>query len=73
MGVYDASAITFPVRYRAADPQQTRFTPLGFDAAMSLAEICAEHPKGQEYRHLVEGKDRFPLLEDSKGTVLSCT
>jgi phenylalanyl-tRNA synthetase beta chain len=71
MGVYNASAISLPVRYRAVKPDATRFTPLGFEREMTLREICAEHPKGQEYRHLVEGKELFPLLEDSNGVVLS--
>ena len=71
MGVYDTSAIQFPVRYRAAVPGETRFVPLGFERAMTLTEICAEHPKGQDYRNLVEGKEFYPLLEDAAGTVLS--
>lgn len=71
MGVYDASRIKFPVRYRAAKPDVTRFVPLGFERAMTLREILAEHPKGRDYRHLVEDKAQFPLLEDAEGTVLS--
>ncbi|HAK96802.1 MAG TPA: phenylalanine--tRNA ligase subunit beta [Planctomycetes bacterium] len=71
MGVYDASAIEFPVRYRAAAPDETRFVPLGFEQPMTLNEILRDHPKGRDYRRLVEGKPRYPLLEDSAGTVLS--
>ncbi len=71
MGVYDAAAITFPVRYRAAVPDETRFVPLGFEREMTLTEILHDHPKGVDYRHLVEGKEFYPLLEDARGTVLS--
>ncbi|MCK4513805.1 MAG: phenylalanine--tRNA ligase subunit beta, partial [Spirochaetaceae bacterium] len=53
MGVYRTRLITYPVRYVAADPDQTRFVPLGMDAELSLREIIAEHPKGQEYGPIV--------------------
>jgi len=71
MGVYDASAVKFPVHYRAADPDDTAFVPLGFERELSLRTILREHPKGKEYAALVEGYDRFPLLVDDSGTVLS--
>lgn len=71
MGVYDASAITFPVKYRAVKGADTKFTPLGFEEAMSMDAILEQHPKGRDYRHLVQGKPYYPLLEDAEGTVLS--
>ena len=71
MGVYDASAIRFPVRYRAVQPEAVRFVPLGAEEEMTLAGILDRHPKGQEYRHLVQDRSLYPLLTDAGGTVLS--
>jgi len=71
IGIYNAAKITFPVHYRAAAPEEVRFVPLGFDEPMTLTRILAEHPKGTEYRSLVEGKPFYPLLIDSADVVLS--
>ncbi len=71
MGVYRSELISYPVRYEAADPDTTRFKPLGGDRVMSLREINREHPKGIEFGHITEGFPKFPFLRDAKGGVLS--
>jgi phenylalanyl-tRNA synthetase beta chain len=71
MGVSRADLIAWPVHFRAADPDATRFTPLDFDRPLSMREILAEHPKGREYGPIVAGFPRFPLLADAKGEVLT--
>ncbi len=71
IGVYDLSKVSFPVRYIEADPDKVSFAPLGFEEEMSLREILERHPKGVQYAHILAGKERYPLLVDSKGRVLS--
>lgn len=71
MGVYRADLMEFPVHYKAADPDQTRFIPLDYSWEMSLREILKEHPKGIEFGGIVAGFDRFPYLEDARGQTLS--
>ncbi|GAB4366525.1 MAG: phenylalanine--tRNA ligase subunit beta [Spirochaetales bacterium] len=71
MGIYRSSLIQYPIHYEAVDPEQTKFQPLGFDRVMSLLEINQEHPKGQEYGHIVAGFPKFPFLRDHQGEVLS--
>ena len=71
MGVYRADLMSFPVHYRAADPENTRFVPLDYSWEMSLREILKEHPKGQEFGWIVAEFDRFPYLEDDRGQTLS--
>jgi phenylalanyl-tRNA synthetase beta chain len=71
IGLYRLLPIKFPVTYALADPDQTKFRPLGYDEAMSLREILDIHPKGQEYGAILSGHDRLPLLRDAQGTVLS--
>ena len=71
MGVYRSDRIHYPVHYRAVDPDKTRFIPLGFDKPMSLREINTQHPKGQEYGHIVANYPLFPLLCDDNNDVLS--
>lgn len=71
MGVYRADKITFPIHYAAVDPDATRFVPLQEERELSMREILAKHPKGQEYGHIVAEFPRFPLLTDDTGEVLS--
>jgi phenylalanyl-tRNA synthetase beta chain len=71
MGVYRNDLITYPVRYRAADPDTTRFVPLQMERELSLREINSEHPKGKEFGPIVAGFPLFPFLDDAEGQVLS--
>ncbi len=71
MGVYRTDLIEYPVHYVAADPDSTRFVPLGMDRKLSLREILREHPKGQEYGSIISDFARFPYLEESGGATLS--
>ncbi len=69
-GFYRLDDIKFPIRYRAASPE-TSFVPLGSEKEMTLSEILTETETGRTYAHLLEGKDLWPLLEDTGGNVLS--
>ena len=71
MGVYRSDLIEYPVLYTAADPDKTRFVPLGMDREMSLREINREHPKGKEFGPIVENFPLFPYLTDARGETLS--
>ncbi len=71
MGVYRADLMSFPVQYRAADPDKTSFIPLDSDKELSLRAILTEHAKGIEFGSIVSGFELFPFLEDNNGEVLS--
>jgi phenylalanyl-tRNA synthetase beta chain len=71
MGIYRSSLIQYPVKYFGANPDTTSFQPLGMDETLSLREILVQHPKGQEYGHIVADASVFPFLTDSTGQVLS--
>ncbi|WP_455378251.1 phenylalanine--tRNA ligase subunit beta [Petrachloros mirabilis] len=71
IGLYQLSKITFPVTYDLVDPDEARFTPLGMETVMTLSEILMVHPKGLEHGHILEGRDRLPILRDAAGQTLS--
>jgi phenylalanyl-tRNA synthetase beta chain len=71
IGIYDASDIAFPIQYAAADPDAARFVPLGMETELTLRDILSEHPTGETYAHLLEDMDKYPLITDSMGKVLS--
>ena len=71
IGVYDLSRVKPPVRYIEADPDSVSFRPLDFEHELTLREILTRHPKGVQYGYLIASYDKYPLLVDSEGTVLS--
>jgi phenylalanyl-tRNA synthetase beta chain len=71
MGVYRSDIIAYPVSYAAADPDKTRFTPLGLEEELSLREILVRHPKGIEFGPVISGFKRYPYLTDANGACLS--
>lgn len=71
LGIYDYDRITPPVYFRAYEPCEIKFIPLDSNREMSLGEILAEHPKGKEYAHLLDGMKKYPIFIDSMDHVLS--
>jgi phenylalanyl-tRNA synthetase beta chain len=77
IGVYDLDQLAgTQFHYDAVGPDELRFVPLGFDpgkpdTALTPAEILAQHKTGQAYARLLAGFERYPLLRDAEGTVLS--
>jgi phenylalanyl-tRNA synthetase beta chain len=71
IGIYQLSKITFPVTYELVKPDEARFTPLGMETVMTLAEILMVHPKGLEHGHILAGQSRLPILRDAKHQPLS--
>jgi phenylalanyl-tRNA synthetase beta chain len=71
IGVYDLGKIKPPVVYTTAGPDDVKFIPLGFNVEMTPREILETHPKGIEYRHILEGFDEYPILIDSENNILS--
>lgn len=71
MGVFRTQLVKFPVQYRAADPDTTKFVPLGMTETLSLREICKKHPKGVEYGYIAEAHPKFPLQQSADGRILS--
>lgn len=74
IGVYDLSKIGEKIRYCAVPDDHIKFVPLnvtGQAAMLSPRQILETHPKGKDFAHLLQGFERFPLLIDENGTVLS--
>jgi phenylalanyl-tRNA synthetase beta chain len=71
IGVYDLDKLKPPIRYTTTTPEGVKFVPLDFDRELTPVQILREHPKGIDYGHLLEDLERYPLLVDSEGTVLS--
>ncbi len=71
IGLHDSSAVKPPFTYKAVRPEEVSFVPLQGDREMDLAQILKEHEKGRAYARVLDGKDRYPIIVDSLGEVLS--
>jgi phenylalanyl-tRNA synthetase beta chain len=71
IGIYNAAKIVFPVHYKAVEPHAIKFTPLGAETEMDLADILTHHPKGLEFAGILQGQARYPILLDDQTDVLS--
>jgi phenylalanyl-tRNA synthetase beta chain len=75
IGVYDLDTVKPDFVYRPVEPDGVRFKPLfgmpSGEQPVTPREILERHPKGMAYKHLLEKHDKYPLLEDAQGRVLS--
>ena len=71
IGVHNLDVVESPFTFTAVEPNSVRFVPLDKTDEMSLSEILHSHEKGKAYRHLVDWAEKYPLLVDRDGKVLS--
>lgn len=72
IGIHDAKGLKGPFTYTTVGPEEKPFVPLAWDRRAAPREILAQHPKGQEYGHLLGGAGgRVPVFLDGSGEVVS--
>ncbi len=71
IGLHNLDVLTPPFVYRAVKPEELRFIPLKSSTKMTPKQILEEHEIGRKYAHLLEGYDRYPMILDARGNVLS--
>ncbi len=71
IGIYPLEKIKLPITFKALEPDKIKFLPLDMERETSGLEILQKHPAGKEYAHLLAGKVKFPIFEDSAGQILS--
>jgi len=71
IGIHDLDKVRAPFSYKAVPPSAVKFVPLGMAGSMDLGTILERHEKGIEYGPILKGKDRYPIILDRDGQVLS--
>ena len=72
MGVYREADAKWPLHFNAVDPDSLSFEPLqGENGKQTCREIVNTHPKGKEYGWILKDFEKYPVLQDDKGEVLS--
>jgi phenylalanyl-tRNA synthetase beta chain len=70
IGIHNLDVIRFPVTYKTVSGDYS-FTPLDQSSEFRIAEILKDLEIGKQYGHILSTFNRYPLLVDSLGTVLS--
>lgn len=70
IGVYNVDMLESPIKYELVT-RDFKFQPLQFDDELTVDEIFDQHPKGREYRHILDSFEEVPMLYDKNGLVLS--
>ncbi len=71
IGIHDMDKVRPPFCYKAADPDELSFVPLDKNKKMTMRAIGSDHPKGREYIHTLVGFNKWPVIVDKGGNVLS--
>ncbi|MCQ2079238.1 MAG: phenylalanine--tRNA ligase subunit beta [archaeon] len=71
IGVHDLDKVVPPFTFRAVDPDGMSFVPLTKTEAMTPREILEKHEKGKAFAHLLDGYEKYPMIFDANGDVLS--
>lgn len=71
IGIHDFRTVKPPFTYKAVLPDEVSFVPLQGSRRMTPREILTEHEKGKAYASVLDGKERYPLIVDRDGEVLS--
>ena len=70
VGLHDLDAVSPPLSYRGVTPD-FEFLTLGAEKPSSIRSILSGTYEGRTYGHVFGSSRTFPVITDSKGTVLS--
>ena len=70
IGIHNLDQVQFSLTYTTAD-ENFSFTPLDKPVDCTIKQILNELDTGIEYGYIVKGAERYPIIHDSKNTVLS--
>ncbi|MDH2906536.1 MAG: phenylalanine--tRNA ligase subunit beta [Candidatus Nitrosotalea sp.] len=70
IGIHDLGKIKFPLYYKTVAKNHS-FVPLESDVSMTVKEMLEKTEAGKKYGHILEGKDKVPMLIDSAGNTVS--
>lgn len=74
IGIHDLDTIEGPFTYDARPPSDIKFLPLNEMkecTAAELSDLYANRPHMRQYLNIIKDSPVYPVIEDSKGRVLS--
>jgi phenylalanyl-tRNA synthetase beta chain len=70
IGIHNLNVIRFPIHYKTASGDYA-FRPLNQPSEVSIESILKDLDIGKQYGHILSRFERYPIIVDSAGTVLS--
>ncbi|MDQ3999098.1 MAG: phenylalanine--tRNA ligase subunit beta, partial [Thermoproteota archaeon] len=70
IGIHNLDVIRFPVTYKTVSGDYS-FTPLNESSEFTIKQILKDLEIGKQYGHILSAFERYPLIVDIAGTVLS--
>ncbi|MGI0017903.1 MAG: phenylalanine--tRNA ligase subunit beta [Nitrosotalea sp.] len=70
IGIHDLEKIKFPLYYKTVARNHS-FVPLESNTSMTVKEILEKTETGKKYGHILEGKEKIPIMIDSVGNTIS--
>jgi len=70
IGIHDLEKIKFPLYYKTVARNHS-FVPLESNTSMTIKEILEKTETGKKYGHILEGKEKIPIMIDSVGNTIS--
>jgi len=74
MGTHDLDTVKGPFTYKALKPEHIHFVPLNREEEVNgdgLMSLLKDDPKLGKYLYLLEGKEKYPVMMDSNGVIMS--
>eukprot|EP01012_Entosiphon_sulcatum_P021090 TRINITY_DN2588_c0_g1_i1.p1 TRINITY_DN2588_c0_g1~~TRINITY_DN2588_c0_g1_i1.p1 ORF type:complete len:594 (-),score=156.50 TRINITY_DN2588_c0_g1_i1:343-2124(-) len=74
VGTHDLDTVKGPFRYDAVEPKDIAFVPLREDKVLKGTDFVEHYRQDKHlkpYLWMIEDKDRFPLVRDADGVVMS--
>lgn len=71
IGIHNADVVSGDYHYIATGKNEHPFIPLEMDKECTPKEILEENEKGKKYAHLIDKFDKYPMILDSDGKILS--
>ena len=71
IGIHDLDKVEGPFYYKAGNPNETSFIPLESRENLTLNEILENHEKREKYAKLLKEFDKYPLIVDGNGNIMS--
>ncbi len=70
IGLHDLERVAPPLSYMVVGPDCS-FVPLGSRAPATVGSILTDTPEGRSYGAIIPGRGKYPIIKDSRGSVLS--
>ena len=70
IGIHDLDKIKFPLYYKTVTREHS-FVPLESETSMTVKEILEKTETGKKYGHILEEKQKVPIMIDSSGNTIS--